>query len=130
MKFGYTIVYVENVNQTVAFFNEVFELATRFVHESGDYAELETGTTTLAFASHSLGDANFKDGFTRLVELDRPAGVEIALVTEEVERYFSRATSAGAVELAPPSEKPWGQTVAYVKTADGILIELCTPMGG
>jgi hypothetical protein len=29
-------------------------LTTRFLHESGDYGELETGSTALAFSSHSL----------------------------------------------------------------------------
>ena len=29
-----------------------------------------------------------------------------------------------------PVEKPWGQTVAYVRAIEGSLIELCSPLGG
>lgn len=32
----------------------------------------------------------------------------------------------GTVE---PFEKPWGQTVGYVRDINGVLIELCSPMG-
>lgn len=60
MKFGYTIIYVADVAQSLAFFDQAFGLKIRFLHESG-YGELETGATTLAFASHTLGKANLPD---------------------------------------------------------------------
>ncbi|MFQ3593593.1 MAG: VOC family protein, partial [Gemmataceae bacterium] len=28
-----------------------------------------------------------------------------------------------------PVAKPWGQVVSYVRCPDGILVELCTPIG-
>jgi uncharacterized glyoxalase superfamily protein PhnB len=40
-----------------------------------------------------------------------------------------QSIEAGAILVAPPKQKPWGQTVAYVRDIDGFLIELCTPMG-
>ena len=55
MKFGYTIVYVPDVPASLAFFEKAFGVARRFLHESGDYGELNTGETTLAFATHALG---------------------------------------------------------------------------
>ena len=54
MKLGYTIVYVSDVNAATKFYNDAFGIATRFVHDGGDYAELDTGETALAFAAHSL----------------------------------------------------------------------------
>ena len=77
MKFGYTIVYVSSVKDALAFYQEAFGFETRFLHESGQYGELETGATP----------------------------------------------------LKAPTEKPWGQVVAYVRARDGSLIELCSPMG-
>ncbi|MDQ1311073.1 MAG: lactoylglutathione lyase [Pseudomonadota bacterium] len=62
MKFGYTIVYVPDVAESLAFFENAFGLSRRFLHESGVYGELETGPTTLAFAAHELGDTNFPGG--------------------------------------------------------------------
>ena len=130
MKLGYTIVYVPDVAQSLAFFETAFGLKRRFLHESGSYGELDTGATTLAFAAHELGDMNFPGGHVRADRSPQPLGVEIALVTDNVADAHRRAIEAGAHELAPPVSKPWGQTVSYVRAPDGTLIELCTPVGG
>jgi len=55
--------------------------------------------------------------------------VEIAFVTEDVEKAYKKAVKAGAMEVEKAQQKPWGQTVAYVRDIDGFLIELCTPVG-
>jgi catechol 2,3-dioxygenase-like lactoylglutathione lyase family enzyme len=55
---GYTILYVDDVRSTIDFYQAAFRLAERFVTPEGDYGELDTGETTLAFASNSLGEAN------------------------------------------------------------------------
>lgn len=31
-------------------------------------------------------------------------------------------------ELGRPVEKPWGQTVSYMATPSGILLEICSPV--
>jgi lactoylglutathione lyase len=36
---------------------------------------------------------------------------------------------AGAIIAEEPKQKPWGQTVAYLRDIDGFLIEICTPIG-
>ena len=59
MKLGYAIIYVPNVDASLSFFESAFGLSRRFFHESGDYGELETGETTVAFASLALGKMNF-----------------------------------------------------------------------
>lgn len=130
MKFGYTILYVADVAATVKFYQDAFGFQTRFVHDGGDYAELETGEVTLAFASVVLGDANLPAGFTRLSSLTRPAGIEIAFVTQDVPAAFENAVRAGATVIAEAVTKPWGQMVAYVRAPDGCLVELCTPVQG
>ena len=130
MKLGYTIVYVPDVAQSLAFFEAAFGLKRRFLHESGSSGELDTGATTLAFAAHELGDMNFPGGHVRADQSPQPLGVEIALVTDDVADAHRRAIEAGARELAPPVSKPWGQTVSYVRGPDGTLVELCTPAGG
>ncbi len=130
MKLGYTIVYVPDVGRSLSFFESAFGLARRFLHESGTYGELETGETTLAFAAHELGDMNFPGGHVRADESRQPLGVEIALVTDDVTAAHQAAIRCGASELAPPTQKPWGQTVSYVRAPDGTLIELCTPVSG
>ena len=129
MKLGYTIAYVADVAASLSFFEAAFGLQRRFLHESGDYGELETGATTLAFASLELGEMNFAGGVLAASESDRPLGMEIGLVTEDVPAAHARALAAGAVELKAPHVKPWGQTVSWVRCPAGILVELCTTVG-
>jgi catechol 2,3-dioxygenase-like lactoylglutathione lyase family enzyme len=130
MKLGYTIIYVPNVAASLTFFEDAFGLSRRFLHESGDYGELETGETTLAFASHELGNANFPAGFIAASDSNKPLGVEIALVTAAVVEAHAKALGAGATELKEPETKPWGQVVSYVRCPDGTLVEICSPVGG
>lgn len=129
MKLGYTIIYVPDVAASLAFFEAAFGLARRFLHESGTYGELETGDTTLAFAAHALGDMNFAGGHVHADTSTQPLGFEIALVTADVPAAHAQAIAAGAREMAAPSQKPWGQVVSYLRCPDGVLVELCTPIG-
>jgi lactoylglutathione lyase len=129
MKFGYTIIYVKNVSSSLAFFERAFGFSQKFLHESGTYGELDTGATTLAFAEHSLGASNLPSGYVAADSSEQPLGIEIAFITDLVEAAHQNAIAAGAVEIAVPKVKPWGQTVSYVRSPDGMLIELCTPVG-
>jgi lactoylglutathione lyase len=126
MRFGYTILYVQDVAASVDLYERAFGQRRRFVHESGDYAELETGDTTLSFASHELAESNLPDAFRR------PDGAttafEVCFVTEDVAGAYVRAVRAGAEGVTEPTTKPWGQDVAYVCDPDGNLIELASPV--
>ena len=128
MRFGYTLIYVPDVEKAVVFHEKAFDLKRKFVHESGQYAEMETGATTLAFVSNELGTSNLPVEFVRNEPAKAPAGIEIALIAEDVPAAFSRAVAAGVTLLVEPTEKPWGQTVAYVRDLNGVLIEICTAM--
>ncbi|ASN82318.1 VOC family protein [Deinococcus ficus] len=128
MKLNYTIMYVPDVATALTFYESAFGLSRRFLHESGDYGELETGETTLAFASHTLGASNFPAGYVRASDSEQPLGMEIALATDDVAQAHRAAIAAGATELMAPTVKPWGQTVSFVRCPAGTLIELCTPM--
>jgi len=130
MRLGYTILYVPDIERTVSFYEEAFGLERRFVHESGDYAEMETGQTVLAFASDDLASSNFKAEYRQADPSAPPPAFEITLVTGDVAGAFARATEAGASPLAEPSEKPWGQTVSYVRDVNGVIVEICTPVSG
>ena len=77
-----------------------------------------------AFASNALGESNLPGGFRKNDPAEPPAGVEVALVAEDVEDAFRRALEAGAKAVAEPKTKPWGQTVAYVRDPDGVLVEI------
>ncbi|QNK66648.1 VOC family protein [Variovorax sp. PAMC26660] len=130
MKFGYTIVYVPDVAQSLQFFEQAFGFQRKFLHESGTYGELLTGDTTLSFAAHELAASNFPQGHVAASESAKPLGMELGFVTDDVKAAHDRAVAAGASELTPPTSKPWGQVVSYVRCPDGTLVELCSPIGG
>ncbi|HYP49149.1 MAG TPA: VOC family protein [Thermoleophilaceae bacterium] len=129
MRFGYTILYVRDVAATLDLYERAFAQSRRFVHESGDYAELETGETTLAFAAHGLAASNLPQGEYAPGPSDPPGSFEICFVTDDVEGAFARALDAGARAISRPQTKPWGQQVAYVRDEDGNLVELASPVG-
>jgi lactoylglutathione lyase len=128
MKFGYTIIYVPDVTASLVFFEKAFGFSRRFLHESGDYGELETGETTLAFASHELGAMNLPSGFIAANTSVPPLGMEVAFVTTSVAEAHTQALVVGATEVKAPESKPWGQVVSYVRCPDGTLVELCSPV--
>lgn len=127
MKLGYVIHYVADVPATVDFYERAFGLTRRFVHESNLYAEMDTGTTTLAFAGEAMAEMN---GLT--IRPTRPheaaPAVEIALIADDPAAAFSKAVAAGASPLVKPAAKPWGQIVGYVRDPDGCLVEICSAM--
>ena len=110
MRFGYTILYVRDVAATLDFYERAFDQRRRFVHESGEYAELETGSTTLAFATHGLVALSLPDAF-------RPSGgerraapaFEVCFVTDDVPGAFARALDGGREpRLSPPQVEAVG----------------------
>lgn len=128
MKYGYTIFYVDNVESTIEFYENAFGFSRKFITPEKDYGELSTGETTIAFASIELGNSNFSKGFEKITLRGKPMGMEMAFVTEEIEKDFQKAIEAGAIEFEAIVQKPWGQKVGYLKDINGILIEICTPI--
>lgn len=130
MRFAWAIVYVRDVAASVRFYRAAFGLELRFAAEGGEYAELETGGTALGLAASTMAAANFAPPIRENEAGAPPAGFEIGFEAEDVAAAYARAIEAGATPLAEPVEKPWGQTVAYVRDPDGIVVELGSPMAG
>ena len=125
--FGYAIVYVPSVPDTIAFYEKAFGFEHSFVHEGKDYGELKTGETKLAFTSHELAATAVPFTYAPTTPTSRP-GAEFTLTTSDVDALFARALAAGAVELATPHDMPWGQRVAYVADLNGFALGIATPM--
>lgn len=129
IKFKYTILYVSDVAKSMDFYSEVFKLEPLFMTDEGDYGELNTGEVKLAFASHRLASSNLSEGFIATDKLELPVGFELAFTTEDVDALVTTALKHGAILVEEAVTKDWGQTVAYIRDLDGLLIEICTPMG-
>ena len=124
MKFGYTVIYVDDVAATIAFYEQAFGQKRNMVVE-GEFGELATGETKLGFAAKKMlhGPGQFASPEGKVL------GVEVAFTTGDVAAAYDKALAAGAKSVSKPEQKPWGQTVAYVRDNNGFLVELCTPMG-
>ena len=127
MKLGYMLFYVSDVEKTLEFYESAFGLERKYINVEGDkgYGELDTGATTLGFVSY----AQVKSVGVSFLE-PQPTGpaqaVEIGFVTEDVTAAYEKAVQQGATAVAPPAEKPWGQTVSYVRDINGFLVEICS----
>ena len=129
MKFRYTLLYVQDVASSLRFYEKAFGLKARFLAEGGQYGELEVdGPVSLGFVGNPQAASNLPDGFQANSPKARPGGFEIAFAVDDVQAAYSKAVQAGAQPAAAPATKPWGQSVAYVRDLDGVLVELCSPM--
>ncbi len=129
MDLGYVIVFVDDVEEAVEFYEQAFGIVREFVHESGDFAQMATGSTKLAFTSNALGATAVPVGYTPMDRSRPPAGVELTLVTDDVATDFATAVEAGATPLAEPHDTSWGQTVSYVRDHVGTLVSIASPVG-
>jgi lactoylglutathione lyase len=127
MRFGYTILYVRDVSASLDFYERAFGQRRRFLHESGQYAELETGGTALAFAAVELAASNLPTEFRPAPAGESAPAFEVCFVSDDVQGAFERAVREGAEPVTAPQTKPWGQDVTYVRDPDGTLVEIASP---
>lgn len=128
MKLGYILLYVDDVEKTMAFYETAFHLKRGFLTDEKDYGEMVTGDTKLGFVLHTLVETHgFK--YDRMSLDKRPPSNEIGFVTPDVSAAFQHAVKCGAMELSKPSKKPWGQTVSLVRDINGFIVEISSPIG-
>ena len=126
MRFGATVLYVNDVRAAIDFYQRAFGLALRFHDETLGFAELETGGSILALASHSVGELLMPNSYSP-PEGGRPAGVEIGFLSDDVPGAFAKVIAAGAAPIALPKRMPWGLEVAYARAPDGTILGLSEP---
>jgi predicted enzyme related to lactoylglutathione lyase len=124
MQLRYIILYVPDVGAAMDFYARAFRLELRFLHDGGDYGEMATGETRLAFSSIALMQSLGKQVASAAPE--RPS-FELAFATDDVPAALERALSAGAALVQGATDMPWGQTISYVRAPEGTLVEICTP---
>jgi lactoylglutathione lyase len=128
VQLGYVIVYVEDVASALTFYEQAFGFERALLHESGQFGQLETGATALAFTSHELGRTAVPVPYTPLSADSVPVGIEITLLTTDVDGAFARAVRTGAVPMSEPHDEPWGQRVSYVRDPFGTMVGIASPV--
>lgn len=71
---------------------------------------------------------NLPAGYTKNNPEALPLACEIVFTIADVQAAYDHAISSGALAVAEPQQKPWGQVVAYLRDPNGVLIELASPM--
>lgn len=125
MIFGYTMIFVNDVEATLAFYEKAFDCKTRFMAESKLYGELDTGTTKLAFVSEKMADGLNINNHNAS---QQSPGFIIGFINDDVQKAYDHALKMGCTSLKTPEQTPWGQLVAHVKDLNGIIVEICTPL--
>jgi uncharacterized glyoxalase superfamily protein PhnB len=124
LEFAYTVIFVEDVLQTVEFYEKAFDLQRALV--TPNFAQMQTGAVTLAFGAnanerHELpADFSFRENHPD----QEPGGFQISFVCQDVAAAFKQAINAGAIPVVPPRTMPWGQTVSRVRDCNGVLVSL------
>jgi lactoylglutathione lyase len=126
MKFGYAVIFVDDVRSAIEFYEQAFGLERGLVTQA--FATLRTGDTQLAFGwtkneRKELGGAV---AFRENRRDDDAAGAQVSLIADDVDAAFQRAVSAGATPIITPTRMPWGQTVSRVRDLNGFLVSLVT----
>lgn len=125
MKLGYVTLYVDDIPTAIEFYEKVLGFAVRFQHESGMYAEMETGDTILAFSHHELATQLVPQGYQRAHPDNEALGMQLGFEVENVTEMYRKALENGASTIAPPEIKPWHFESAMVKDPSGHLVEFC-----
>ena len=126
MKLDGVMIWVPDVPATAAFCKKAFGLTVQMMDDSKQFVMMDTGGTTLQFADERAAAAT---GVS--VRANRPdeqaAASQLAFVADDVHAAYDRAVAAGAVAEVAPVQKPWGQTLGYLRDLNGCLVELSSP---
>lgn len=121
----YLILIVEDLDRALGFYVDV--LGLRLGHRSGDYAQLDTGTTRLALYTRSAMAKTL--GMALDPPVSNAPGFELGFKVSDVDAGFAELIARGAQPVMPPTDRFWGQRTAYLRDPDGHLIELAQDVG-
>jgi catechol 2,3-dioxygenase-like lactoylglutathione lyase family enzyme len=121
---GFVLLYTPDVPAKLDFYERAFGCQRAYLSEAKTYGQL-AGTPPIAFAAEGFAQDGI-GAFTRSRRADAPPAIELGFVVPDVDAAFRHAVEAGCSAVVEPTDKPWGQRVAYVRDDDGVLVEICT----
>ena len=116
-RIDYVILYVGDLDVSIAFYRDVFGMALKFTEHG--YAEFATEGARFALYDRAL----LPGLIGREARAGGPAG-EIAFVVADVDAEAQRLRAAGVEILSGPVDRPWGQRTLHVGDPDGHVVEL------
>jgi len=124
MKFSFMTIYVHDIVKIIKFYESVFELKVKFIHESGLYAEMETGDTVLSFSQTELAESIIPKGYIKSSLENRPPNMQIGFESGDVKKTLKKALEHGATLESDYEIKTWGWESAMIRDIEGNLVEL------
>ena len=113
--FGYVIVFVSDMDKSVAFYRDVLGFPVR--NQSHKWTEFGTGETTLAL---HLADADEHPHTHAMM----PAGhCHVGLTVPDVDAFHAEVVAKGVKCLQPPKKQNWG-TLAVYADPDGLPVSV------
>jgi uncharacterized glyoxalase superfamily protein PhnB len=111
---AFPILTVDDVDRAVAFYRSTFGFEQTYSFE-------QDGTTAYAFLRlEPLGI-----GIARRGSSDDPA-FALWLYTDDVDAAAEQLRAAGADELLPPTDQPWGERMSTFRDPQGITVHVAT----
>jgi catechol 2,3-dioxygenase-like lactoylglutathione lyase family enzyme len=118
---GYVVLFVEDFEQTVAFYEEKVGLPVRL--RADGYVELAVQGAKLALLSRRRVPELVGDAHNARPAAGAHEGT-VTVIVEDVDRAYGELSGRGVPFLGPPENRPWGQRTAYFHDPEGHLIEI------
>jgi lactoylglutathione lyase len=124
MEFGYTVLYVEDVSATAAFYEQAFGLKPLLSNPA--HTEMSTGSTILAFGAVKHLRQQVSD-VRENIPSEPAIAMQISFVTNDVTSAYAKAVALGATAVNEPQTMPWGQIVSRVRDLNGVMVGIVSP---
>jgi lactoylglutathione lyase len=112
----FPILHVDDVDQAIGFYSSTFGFAATYRNENDDgVAEF----ALLELEPYGIG--------VGLRPPDAEHDVALWIYTDDVDDAAERLRSAGATEVLPPTDQPWGERMCSFIDPNGHLIHIGTP---
>jgi lactoylglutathione lyase len=120
---AFPIIYAADVERTVSFYCELlgFELAFRWPADTQQ--PLEFAFLRLEPLGIGIGRADTETLHGR-VPTPGAASFELCVYTDDTDAAAERLRAAGARELRPPEDMPWGERLCYFADPDGNTLHI------
>jgi lactoylglutathione lyase len=115
MEIGYVILYVGELERSVAFYRDVVGFAYKFT--DAGYAEFDAGGVRFALYERRRAE------WLTAHDVTPGAGGEVVVMVEGVDGYAERLAAAGVQLLSGPANRPWGHRTVHVADPDGFVVE-------
>ena len=115
-RIAYVILYVADLDASIAFYRDVLGLPYRFV--DAGYAEF--GTDGTRFALYERRRAEWLTGGP----VTPGPAAEVVFLVDDVDAEAARLEALGTTILTGPADRPWGHRTIHLADPDGFVVEL------